>query len=237
MRATHGRMLFWAGLSLLFNPEADSAADMGTCEDCCQLDCLNSTIREAEFKKKGYSRLATKKKLTRKEYLQEADKLNQSAPRKTGCAWKSVDLKDPLTVRQFQKTHWTVTEVGDGNYQIDAHVDTDTEGCACRTNQDQLSWYKKLAPCAGIADAVESHEKTHVQQCEARKAKREECGSEKRPPYTTAQDEVEAHAAEIERLTLLRDAAQKACVKRSCADGKKSEAAADSIQKALPALK
>jgi hypothetical protein len=188
------------------------------CDDCCQLACVEAEIRFATKMQQFYRALQARPNLTRAVYeAEEKAKANELAKERSqdvgklpACQWNLPDPKtDVVAIRQWSAAGWSIKSTPDGLI-YDFTLKTDTETCKLREKQVEL--LREIAPCRGLADATEMHERHHVTTCEARKGAKETLSQ-------AAADEVGAYDVELKALNELREALREICgTIKSCKD-------------------
>ena len=209
------RFLQAAGLLLL--PALLQAAGK-PCNDCCQLPCVEAEIRYALQMQKWYRTQARVPNLTPEQYeaaeKKKAEELSKErakdAGRLTACKWNLPDPKtDPVAVRQWSAARWSITSDDKGNISYNFTMKTDKDKCTL--SEKQISMYHEIAPCEGMADAAEKHERYHVDSCDKRKGR-------KATMADVVKDEIDAYDEELKQLNALRESLEKICNKSTCKD-------------------
>jgi hypothetical protein len=197
---------------------APDLARAGTpCNDCCQMPCVEAEIRYATKMREWYRSQKGNSNLTQEKYeaaeKAKAEELSKERARDVGrlaaCRWNLPDPKtDTIAVRQWSAAGWSMTSDEKGNITYNFTMKTDTQ--TCKLNEKQVSMYHEIAPCTGIADAAEKHERFHADPCKPRKTPR--------PTMEVVQNEVDAYDVELKELNALRESIQKICDKGTCKD-------------------
>ncbi|MDL2717310.1 MAG: hypothetical protein PT977_06115 [Acidobacteriota bacterium] len=207
------------------------------CNDCCQVACVEAEIRYARKMQQWYAGQAEIRGLTRETYEKnekaKADELSLERAKDVGrvpaCKWNLPDPRNPqgaIAIRAWSHLGWSVKEDDKGNLKYDFSLKANTENCTLNT--DQIKSYHELAPCSGMADAAETHEKVHVAWCHALKGRK--------PSMTEiAQNEVKAYDEELKELNALRDSLAKICLTKTCKD-KDAQFAESRLEKELEEL-
>ena len=217
--------LLLAAVFLAALASAPARAAGKACDDCCQLACVEAEIRFATKMQQFYRALQARPNLTQAVYEAEekakATELAKERSKAVGtlpaCRWNLPDPKtDLIAIREWSSAGWSIKSTPDG-VTYDFTLKTDTEKCTLREKQVKL--LHEIAPCDGLADATEKHERHHVATCEARKGAKETLAQ-------AAADEVAAYDVEMKALTELRQAVQKACAVKSCKDNDAKAASA-----------
>jgi DNA repair exonuclease SbcCD ATPase subunit len=198
---------------------APALARAGTpCNDCCQMPCVEAEIKYATKIQDWYRSQQGIRNLTLEQY-EAAEKAKaaelareraRAVGKLTACTWKLPDpKKDPLGMKRWNLVKWSVKEDDKGNLEYDFSMKTNVRTCELR--EDQISLYHEIAPCAGIADAAEQHERAHVRQCGPR-------GGRVPTVAEIVKGEVDAYDVELKELNALRESLQKVCDKGTCKD-------------------
>jgi hypothetical protein len=229
------REVLTVALGLVFAAPSVARAE-ASCSDCCKYACIEARRLFEDGMQKTYASLAARgKAVTAAQFDDEVGKaktrLAQEENARIGalpsCEWHFPE-PGSVELMQWRSLGWSIQDLGSGRTAYGMKIETNMKTCAVRN--DQLEMLRKIAPCAGFADATAEHENVHVAQCKKRGA-----GVDV-PASVHAQDEVEGTAAGVKKLAALRDGAQQACKEKSCPN-KSANEVADQLKQDLPQLK
>lgn len=229
------RKVLMVATVLLGNAPSVARAE-ASCSDCCKYACIEARRSYEDGMQKAYAALAARGKALTAAQLDDeigktAARLAQEESARVGalpsCEWHWPE-PGSIEMMQWRALGWSIHTLDDGRISYGMKIETNMKTCEVRS--EQLDMLRKVAPCAGFADATAAHENAHLAQCKKRGA-----GVDV-PSSVHAQDEAEATAAGVKTLSALRDGAQQACKQKSCPSSNANEAA-DQLAKDLPQLK